>query len=103
MNRDSTLKQGYELLENGLLAQCEIMCRAVPVHQRDHPDFLFLLAQLNERQGRVANAGELYERLIERCPNNAHFHLGFAQYLKIQDRADAAERHFRRSITLEPT
>lgn len=102
-NMDSMLSKAYQLLREGQLDQCEELCRTAPVSQREHPDFLLLVAQLHERQGQLKIAESLYERLISAWPKQARYHFSIGKFLRAQGRVDKAERHLRLSIEIEPT
>src|SRR5262249_14365619 len=66
------------------------------------PELLLELGVMEARAGDLKRARSLLEKALKQQPGNADVHFNLAEVAHAQRRLDAAEAHFRQTLTLDP-
>lgn len=96
------VRSAFEHHQAGRLQQAEALYRQALQLAPNHPDALYLLAQLSHQAGNDAAAFELIQRAIRVKPGDPFMHDNLGSLYRAQHRLGEAEASFRRALELKP-
>jgi tetratricopeptide (TPR) repeat protein len=96
------LNAGILLLEAGSAEESAADLRVVVEKEPENVTAIFYLAESLAALKRVAEAGDAYERVLRKKPDDARAHLGYGRLLEASNPAKA-EEHLRKAAELDPS